>query len=881
MILAGFFFAMPAPVGPPEITEAFQVDRLCIGATNPVGVPHLAALLAAVAGRLNPRKPVCIVVPSTEGLAELTAVLVAMDSLGRDAADMTKQAPSLIFVSGTRVRALVNGNVFQVVSSDSISGLNGFWLQRADKNSHETNARFFVKSSNAILFERTSRKRPFGPAGLHLKPELTALDLMAGATTYGNSCLMRNHVVLLSTRASFARFLEKTELSTPLSKAKFPNRSFSEEMCWGFVDDDGHIVVANPDGALGDAPVVVNREPHDLRKILSGQGMRTRTIVTSDLSAVLRHPGLFDEFKDNHSLLLLAESRRREDIMSLRSNGWTIWEPAPWEISPGETVEPLTGLSGLDVSIRGSRRELRQVIAWMNCRSPDMAALFQSFRNLSAAISAEAMENDDVVAALQLCKDAFFRTVALFEYPTEDRAADFRALLDGMRRPGNGFLMACGQEAAENVKILAGRLGEFLDKGRAGDPTSKGSELLALAAQGRKVGMKQFLAVGSSQSRLSANQFLARHDAVLDCRTASDLHVGEIPQRVIVTGALSRDAFRRMIDPWPAEVMMMLGYDFETDIYRSRLEARRRDQERLRVDDAVRTQMTGMAATSFGRPRAFTSIGGGNPLQPVETFIGKTERHADKRPVVYRAPGEEMGQATYHRFSGSSWAAFTPDHQCLLLDSSVEERAAVRSVDCRDLRVGQRIVMREQGERDVIRDIAEQLCGAEKYEKLIGEASLWRQALKRANCTPEMVATALAAAGVKRNLETIRSWLRNPLMFGPRQYSDLDVIAEAFGSAFPATRWDACSRAIHDLRSLHISAGSRLGRLIVDKLRDIQVDSSDQEIRIDLDVGSVWVVEIQHIDDALSEWPVSRINHLQWKAEVPPAPLDLFSLAGA
>jgi hypothetical protein len=108
-----------------------------------------------------------------------------------------------------------------------------------------------------------------------------------------------------------------------------PHRSFGEGMCWGFVDDDGHIVVANPDGALGDAPVIVNREPHDLRKILSGNSARTRTVVTSDLSAVLRNPGLFDKFKENHSLLMLAESRRREDAMSLKNNGWTIWEPAP------------------------------------------------------------------------------------------------------------------------------------------------------------------------------------------------------------------------------------------------------------------------------------------------------------------------------------------------------------------------------------------------------------------------------------------------------------------------------------------------------------------------------------------------------------------------
>jgi hypothetical protein len=154
------FLTMAAPVIPSEVAEAYRVDRLHIGASNPVGLPHLAVLLAAVAGRVKPRRPVCIVVPSIEGLAELTGVLVAINSLGSDAADLTKQAASLIFVPGTRVRALVNRDVFEVVSRASISGLDGFWLQPADKNSQDTNARFLSKAATRFF----SRERPLGRA---------------------------------------------------------------------------------------------------------------------------------------------------------------------------------------------------------------------------------------------------------------------------------------------------------------------------------------------------------------------------------------------------------------------------------------------------------------------------------------------------------------------------------------------------------------------------------------------------------------------------------------------------------------------------------------------------------------------------------------------
>ncbi len=220
---------------------------------------------------------------------------------------------------------------------------------------------------------------------------------------------MRNHVVLLSTRAGFERFLEQTDLSTPLSRAAAPNGTFAEQMCWGFVQEDGHVVVTNPDGALGEPLVAVNREPYDLRKLLAQENIGRRTIVTSDLNAVLRNPGLFEEFAERHSLLALVESRRREDVMPLQQKGWTVWEPAPWDILPDETPSPRTGLRGLDASVRASRREMKSVESWMPCKAPLVATLYQTFQDLSSAISQEALENDDVAATLQLLQGRVFQ----------------------------------------------------------------------------------------------------------------------------------------------------------------------------------------------------------------------------------------------------------------------------------------------------------------------------------------------------------------------------------------------------------------------------------------------------------------------------------------
>ncbi len=151
---------MTASVGPSEPQEAFLAGHLFVGAGEPVRLPHLAPLLAAIALRLKPRKPACIVLPSTENFAELIAVLVALHTLASDAADLTKQASDLIFVPGTRVRTLVGGYVFKVVSKAFEAGASGVWLQSAGKKSHELQAKIFFKNSAAVLFERTLSRRP-------------------------------------------------------------------------------------------------------------------------------------------------------------------------------------------------------------------------------------------------------------------------------------------------------------------------------------------------------------------------------------------------------------------------------------------------------------------------------------------------------------------------------------------------------------------------------------------------------------------------------------------------------------------------------------------------------------------------------------------------
>jgi hypothetical protein len=91
--------------------EEFRSDRILVGADQPVSFPLLAQLLASIAARIEPRKPVCVVLPSTEYLAELTALVLSLRWLEPDCRELAGQASQLIFVPGGRVRSLIGGYV--------------------------------------------------------------------------------------------------------------------------------------------------------------------------------------------------------------------------------------------------------------------------------------------------------------------------------------------------------------------------------------------------------------------------------------------------------------------------------------------------------------------------------------------------------------------------------------------------------------------------------------------------------------------------------------------------------------------------------------------------------------------------------------------------
>jgi hypothetical protein len=162
-------------------------------------------------------------------------------------------------------------------------------------------------------------------------------------------------------------------------------------------------------------------------------------------------------------------------------------------------------------------------------------------------------------------------------------------------------------------------------------------------------------------------------------------------------------------------------------------------------------------------------------------------------------------------FCGTSWAAFTEEHEVLAVRAIAGSRSSIAEIEVPDLVAGTQLIIRESGDKDVIREMAEQDVGEQEYIALRERASLWKRAIRRCDLSAREIARTLAQVGVNRTLATIRGWLKSESRIGPRSKADVLGIAEAFPiEGAGERRWEDCAEAIAEIRGLHHSAGAKL-----------------------------------------------------------------------
>lgn len=816
-------------------------------------LPSWLTLLRAAA-MTSTNVPTALLLPQLTFVGAATSILCARGVGPKNSARARDILPQL--VSGERVRILPDEGVYAFDGLDT----GGYWLRLLDARSRVSSGRFWVPRKEASRIEPTRRKRPIGKSNRHEWPPLgqTPWDIFAGSDLAGNAALAHLHVVLVGSRSEFADALNVVGFAkTPGDTAM----TVAEGLPWGIVTDDGELELVRPPGASGTPVIAVARDHSSARRLAMRFEPRSLVFVSDRHEDALSDRTSVEALADRHACLVLAPSRSREEFLTRRNNGWAVAELSHSSLSRAERV----GIRELD-RIAISSAWMRRSPVIQTEESPDIDDAFRHLDSFARAANAHVEMDDDVNEAVRLLRQNFFEACDWLAAPTQDDLDDLDADREAVSRLLPRLRNVVGPEAAADVRAALSALDRFADEARSRAMTPKG-EALARIVEGVSANAecRQVVVCGHRSSAAAATAFLQHLGTPLDCVTPSELQSMDNVGRAIALSLMRRESFIRLADPWAAPELVLLGYQHEVEIYRQRLAGRRGLISRLQPDTALIArlpQLTGDRPSAIDTDTAADAKLVTPPLEPPLAA-----------PIPFRRPqpsrsGEQTKPARFCRFAGRSWMVMTDDHAVARLQMSSGHKAQITTITCRDLQVGDLILVREGGEKDIVREMAEQLAGQEKYAELRKQAGHWRRALRSHSSSPERLQEALAGEGLERGLATIRDWVSPEGPIGPSNPdTSVPLIAAAVGQSADAKPWKDCLDAIRSVRRYHVHAGFRLTKVLMEECGEAIREHSEHETAFELSVGTVWLLEIEQLDAERQEWPYTQTNRIQWESD--------------
>ena len=344
---------------------------------------------------------------------------------------------------------------------------------------------------------------------------------------------------------------------------------------------------------------------------------------------------------------------------------------------------------------------------------------------------------------------------------------------------------------------------------------------------------------------------------------------------VIVPAWPNDQRFTRLKGQAVTPDIRVLAYPFEAK-WVSRHQARERARDRSnRIEGETRSSILGI------EPRLLDSLKRHEP-EPIanevrlDLPIFKIEDRVARRRVVrpaVAADGEDSREAQLVQFFGACHALLTEwaelpklNH---LIDGTNANEGQLTTVTVSNLAPGDFVLFRISGDKEFIRLIAEDILGAEEYERVRAVAERWRSALRRVGTSPADVQRRLAAHGLHRTTATVGGWLGSFDRIGPGDFRDIEFIAKAAGDAELMSIRKEVEEAISRIRGTHISAGSQLTQLLLGELGGRLNQLDEQPVLLDLDYGEAWVVQVEMVEEKRQEYPSNLVNRLLWADEAP------------
>ncbi|MBS1955201.1 MAG: hypothetical protein JST89_13525 [Cyanobacteria bacterium SZAS-4] len=790
----------------------------------------------------NNRDPICFVLPHRKNIAGVLTILYAISEIQNRFPEWVVNYANQIPV-GTHVAVLPGREVFEY---------GGVWkewpgqFQLKVLGSRKSCRSFPIRE--VLRLEKTEKSRPKGALDKAF-PENTfevPIDQLLKINSFGNRSVFECTTLLYGDQQDFCSLLNALVLLRESIRV-----NLADIFTVGFFNSNSEILVEGAGSEICSPMVGVSNRPLHISRRAREIVNFTQLFVVDGADRLAKNMQTFDQVASRQKLIVVASAAEYDTIKQLNANGCIVWELTTQELSlaairDGQNYEFAQNLDKAQVlteQIEGA--ELNAVVNILN--------------QLEFRLSTHD-EGDHVQPILMQCIHLLLDLswICSSETDIEILSEKLRKIESEVSKSKMFLAVEVSQQLLKTVEHLKRALDTYL---------SAVPPKVSWLRNELKQSSSAECAVVARHKQAKADMKKWISDEFPDVLVVTSTELVEIPDGkiLLIPGWPGRKKWKAICQAHSCSTIKLAGFVFELQWLKFFQQNSNAVLKSLELTIETKGKLLDLDIDDLPKSSSYLrfDIPVNTELVPTpSTLIEKIESESKqklRKDQLSIDDSAEVKSARYVSFIGDGYAYITDGCRLpLLMINSQEKISGVKIVTGAELEPEDVVVFREHGDVDVIQLLASEIAGKSHYQDLRRTASLWRTPLQRIRADKRLIEKWLSEVGLSRSVQTINLWLNDPDLIGPTNEEDIAKIAKMTRDPYLTEHASEVAAAIKQVRKLHQQAGRHLTDVILEQLPD-EIDS---EVKIELEVGEAFVVEVEAIDDRTRNYPAVQVNKL-------------------
>ncbi|MCP4352952.1 MAG: hypothetical protein GY795_46470 [Desulfobacterales bacterium] len=711
------------------------------------------------------------------------------------------------------------------------------------------------------------------------------IDIILDIKSFGNKSIFANMVIIVSPVGKTFEFIKNVSIHGDDLKPILLSRLFQ----WGKIASEGDIEIRHNQQVEAE-PVIAVSNLFGVNEYLQSYPQSKPLIIFDGNSSFINYPDVFDDILKSDCPTIAVMEQGDDGIGFLAERSFHTWVWSNDEIKHIDTEYKKNSIfKPLQRSLSNYAEQRIETISCNNDLIEEIAGKLEVFHFtlISENPEIKAMEGSlygCLLPLARLVRSTVYENIEWYK-KIEKR---FQKIESEIRN--NIWL------SQEDYMLIDGIISD-LKKFLLADSTGKTEVIRKLILSDESENLA--VIVENVEERNIAEEYWKKHldhiDNVHFCgpnTINTDINV----EHMVICGWFKSDKMRFLFDSCLAPKISVLTYPFEKKWFDS-LKRKRMNKSFHRINRIEQSQKAKILKTdSYSLLEDNCNYEHEQKAEDkdfdIDEFELRLRDYRRNKLLNEVSPGESTFEAFLTEFSEDRFAFLTESFKIPVVNDfftgKASEKDEVPRKNASELKTGDYVIFKEGAQSDLIREIADMGLNNAGLGHLRKKANLWKRSIIEfekkylevlAKHSPNkfnelkrggawfIVAERLKEKGCIRHPQTIKNWLKNDDVIGPRNDRDLDIIAETVadltGDTTLESQLEVVRTAIQKVRGAHLQASHFLAEKLVASLPAHLNSMASQSMTVEIEgIGKAVAAQVEYISKEPVKTTISRINRI-------------------